>query len=418
MLTRKRFILLYTAIFLFFGIPYVIHLTKYYTAKARIDSRNRQFEAKFNAFKAELEETYKREYSGDLDFFNHYFSLNDAAYYTDTTVSFFIYWDQLEIKHYKEDYLECLARRAKSAAINSQSDIALEEELQRLKDKYGEVAERWLKILAKERFFIYRSDEHCKAYFGEYDTYRLNPDAVRDFENFIHEVEKQELAMEVASELNKIRYEEAHKNLKQELNSLDWNKFEQNLKSNPALRTDHKSFRYTGDGLGRFDYYLTYQNFDQEQWDRNLEFFYNDKYRFNSLRNGAMPYSYCYGDGNSGPSRVKVQAGSSDVLVSVKTTSGKVIRHFYVTSHNTFSVGIPNGTYYIHFYYGSGWNPKKYMTKAHCGSLFGGFINDEVVSQVPETRTIVNTEYTVMLYEVVNGNLETKSSSVSAAFGE
>jgi hypothetical protein len=129
-----------------------------------------------------------------------------------------------------------------------------------------------------------------------------------------------------------------------------------------------------------------------------------------------MPYSYCYGAKNSGPSRVIVNAGNSDVLVSIKDMNDKVIRHVYVKSNHTFTLRVPNGNYQVFFYYGSGWNPKRSMTNTICGNLIGGFLNNEVVSKDPE---IIKLNYGYIEYTLSiqsGGNFSTAGSSKSEAF--
>ncbi len=91
-----------------------------------------------------------------------------------------------------------------------------------------------------------------------------------------------------------------------------------------------------------------------------------DKYINNSLRTGDTPYSKYYGRNsrctNYGCSQIKVKTSNSDVIVTIKK-HGKVVRHAYINSGDSYTFSFPNGTYQTFFYYGKGWNPNKLMKK-------------------------------------------------------
>lgn len=179
--------------------------------------------------------------------------------------------------------------------------------------------------------------------------------------------------------------------------------------------TDSWRFTFSGDDLGSFDYTIPRWTIDEKTVNDALEIVYTEHYKNNSLKNGDMPYAYCYGSANYGASTIKVNAGNSDVLVKVKNANDLVVRHFYVQANNHFSVKLNNGSYNIYFYYGQGWNPKKRMKEAVCGPLVGGFIYYENLSKDPSRLSLFNdgVEYTLM--NVQNGNLKTVPSNVSEA---
>lgn len=144
-----------------------------------------------------------------------------------------------------------------------------------------------------------------------------------------------------------------------------------------------------------------------------------DKYINNSLRNGATPYSYCFGGNKScsdyGCSQIKVKTPfNSDVMVTIKKND-KVYRHAFIKAGSRYTFEFPNGTYQAFFYYGKGWNPNKVMKQVSCGSLKGGFITDELFSKDnPQSLNNNILEYELVLQQ--NGNFSTKPSNLDEAF--
>lgn len=151
---------------------------------------------------------------------------------------------------------------------------------------------------------------------------------------------------------------------------------------------------------------------------RQEQLIYN-KYINNSLRTGSTPYAYCYGGNQScssrGCSKIRVKiAYNSDVIVTIKKND-KVYRHGYISSGGSYTFEMPNGTYQIFFYYGTGWNPKKEMAQISCGTLKGGFISGENFGK-DDSQTLNNEilEYELILQE--NGNFSTRPSDSDEAF--
>jgi hypothetical protein len=152
--------------------------------------------------------------------------------------------------------------------------------------------------------------------------------------------------------------------------------------------------------------------------EREEQAIYN-KYINNSLNNGEMPYSYCFGKNKScseyGCSQIKVRTPSnSDVMVTIKK-NGKVFRHAYINSSSQYTFEFPNGTYQAFFYYGKGWNPNKIMKKTDCGLLKGGFITDEHFGK--DNPTFLNNN--ILEYELIlqqNGNFSTSPSNSEEVF--
>lgn len=156
----------------------------------------------------------------------------------------------------------------------------------------------------------------------------------------------------------------------------------------------------------------------QEEKERKAKAL-REKYIGNSLNTGATPYAYCYGGNKScsdyGCSQIKVKTPyNSDVMVTIKR-SGVVYSHAYIKAGSQFTFDLPDGTYQPFFYYGKGWNPNKVMVKTDCGTLKGGFIEEEVFGKDSPQRL----SNSILSYELIlqkNGNFSTQPSNPEEAF--
>ncbi len=144
-----------------------------------------------------------------------------------------------------------------------------------------------------------------------------------------------------------------------------------------------------------------------------------EKYVNNSLENGTTPYEYCYGKNNgcsnNGCSQIKVTSPiNSDVIVTIKRDN-ETYRHAYIQSGSSFTFDIPNGSYQPFFYYGTGWNPEKFMKASECGEIKGGFVSNEAFGKdSPQTLNNQILEYTLILQH--DGNFKTQPSNAEEAF--
>lgn len=144
-----------------------------------------------------------------------------------------------------------------------------------------------------------------------------------------------------------------------------------------------------------------------------------DRYINNSLYTGATPYAYCYGGNKScseyGCSEIKVKTPyNSDVMVTIKR-GGVVYSHAYIKAGSQYTFELPNGKYQPFFYYGKGWNPNKVMTETDCGTLKGGFIEDESFGK-DDPQTLSNSILTYELILQKGGNFSTRPSNPEEAF--
>jgi hypothetical protein len=144
-----------------------------------------------------------------------------------------------------------------------------------------------------------------------------------------------------------------------------------------------------------------------------------DRYINNSLSTGSTPYAYCYGKKRNcsgySCSELKVRTPhSSDVMVTIKN-GDEVYQHAFITKNSSYTFELPNGIYQPFFYYGKGWNPNKVMKETECGTLKGGFIDNEIFGKdTPQSLYSAILEYELILQS--NGNFSTKPSNANEAF--
>jgi len=416
MANRTKFILLYAGIFLFFAIPYAIHLVKLATVAATISYRESNEESRINELKASLESSFNAKYPGENFVFEDLYYIQKATTYRDTTISFFIYSNTLKIKSLDQEYLYCVSKKAGSEADKSKAEKSLEIALKKLEKEYGPLVYTMVSKIGKNRFFKHTYQVACQDYFSNNNSYNFDPLAVEDFKRFLDEYKTHEAQIQQENLVVDQQYQEQLNQIKSDLTEKERNLLNAQLADFSPIIDDYKRFNYAGNALGNFDYSIPARIIDQDRLKEALNSIFSERYKDYSLQNGAMPYSYCYGAKNSGPSGIKVNAGSSDVLVSIKNMNDEVIRHVYVKSYHSFTLRVPNGNYQVFFYYGSGWNPKRSMTHTICGNLVGGFLNNEMISKDPE---IVNLNHSYIEYTLsvqTGGNFIPTGSSKNEAF--
>jgi len=133
---------------------------------------------------------------------------------------------------------------------------------------------------------------------------------------------------------------------------------------------------------------------------------------------GATPWENCYGKNASceyvGCSDIKVNTSSNSSIVAIVKKYGKVVKHAYISAGSSYTFQVPDGTYQVFFYYGSGWDRNKSMNSKDCYSLKGGFTSKESVSKT-ERITLKGQIMTYTLTYSTSGNFSPKSSSLEEA---
>ncbi len=415
MTNRSKFLLLYGTIFVFFAVPFVIHLIQVGTAYTQISQRENSEYDRFSKLESSLKTSFLKNYPKQEFMFSDNYSIEKSYSYRDTVLSFFIYNTTLRIRSIDLNYAHCLSSKAESEARKNTSDKKYFTLLSALEKTHGPIAREWAEKLGKNRFVNWTKGNECGKYYTETDYYTIDELAFKDFDEFLYQYELEESRVQHEESLILERYNERLVDLRKNLSQKEQRILDEQLSRNPALHDGNKRFSYRGNNLGEFEYTIPTQIIDEEIIEDALELAFIEHYKDFSLAHGSMPYAYCYGNANSGASKVTVNAGNSDVLVMIKNQS-TVVRHVYVGANRTFSLNVPNGHYYVHFYYGTGWNPKKKMKNASCGPIVGGFIYYESLDKDPERLSLFNKGMTYTLKTLVGGNFSTVPSSISEAF--
>ena len=130
--------------------------------------------------------------------------------------------------------------------------------------------------------------------------------------------------------------------------------------------------------------------------------------------NGFSPYDSFFGRGiynkSSYNSFVIKNSNSTDaVVLLVDAYSGRKVRNEYIRKGEKFSMtSVPDGTYFLRWISGNYWSPD-----ISIGILKGGFQRDLSASQSDDVEDWMKAdggvEWTITLYAVSNGNMETES---------
>jgi len=414
--TNKRNILIVSAVLALFAATYFIYLNKLTTAKNALQEREIVEEKRFNEIKEKLKAEFIRENENESYLFDELFDFEKAISFKDSTISFFVYSDHVEVKLIDENYLKCIQLKAKSEAINKRSDDEYNKQLSALAIKHGEYANSWASKIGKDMFLNRVERNDCKPYFADNNSYTIDPLSFSEFNRFLVEYKMYEQKMTLQNEITTRNYQSKIQSLKRALNQDAIDVLERNLGSNEALKSEKESFSFNWAGFGNFDYSIARKEIDHEYIENTMNEVYAEQYKDYSLRTGSMPYGYCFGTSNSGQSGVRVNAGSGDVLVTIKNMNDQVIRHAYIEARRSYTLNVPNGNYYVYFYYGTGWNPKRFMKDTDCGRLVGGFLSNESVTKDPNVLRLYSAVMEYTLTQQINGNFSTSGSSKNEAF--
>ena len=343
-------------------------------------------------------------------------TIENAKSFNNKTVSFLFFSENIKYNLIDFKYLNTLKIKVESELYNYYQLKKYSSGIAELSKIYGSATQEWEDKLDKEKFFEITTSDNCRPYFENSDKYRLKDNAISEFNRFladytVHQKELQNQDIQIKGKL-----ENQLNNISSSLNANAKRLLSESFDKSEAINSDYEFFKFKWAGEEDFAYEIAKKSIDQSYIDNTLEKVYTEQYRLNSLSNGSMPYSYCFGGSNSGSSSIKVNAGPEDVLVTVKNNRNVVVRHAYVKAYRTFRINVPNGSYQVFFYYGTGWNPKKFMKDTNCGRLVGGFVSNESVSRDPDILQLYNQELQYTLSKQTNGNFSTSGSSKFEAF--
>jgi hypothetical protein len=416
MSNRNKIILLYTLVFLIFAIPYVIHLVKLASVATSISLKEAEQDRLFESSKQKVQLAFDKMYPNDKFVFDDLFQISKATTNYDTIVSFFIYSNKLNIRKIDFEYINCIKLKSNSEATKNIADRKFDLAIEKLENEYGNLVNNLVSKIDRNKFFIDIPTEYCSKYFENDLAYKFNPFAINEFRRLLNEYSLNKKNIEEKNKIIYKLYEDRLNQFKVDLNVKDQKLLDKYLSTSTPILNDYQRFNFKSDRLGNFDYSIPANIIDEERLIEAINKINDEHYKNYSLNNGAMPYAYCYGSANFGQSKITINAGNEDVIVTIKNLKNIVVRHVYVKSNRSFTLNVQNGRYNVFFYYGDGWNPKRIMPKTICGNLIGGFVNNEFTNKDPE---IVDLFYSNLVYTLQiqsNGNFQTESCSKDAAF--
>jgi DNA-directed RNA polymerase subunit M/transcription elongation factor TFIIS len=281
------------------------------------------------------------------------------------------------------------------------------------------------------------SNINCKNCFQKekfQEKFVLNNNAQKDIENFIEEYLKNKKITARQSWLNEKSFNSKIEEYKKNMNWKLRVKLNDKIKSSNLVNKQEMNFFYeskinpliekqANNGIQDINYSFEVAEYKLEQIKQIVENVYFDYYKNNSLKTGAKPYSYCYGNNPycSPPNGYKECSfidfkgpSNSDVIVIIKKND-RVYSHVYIKAGGYYKFKLGNGNFQSFFYYGKGWNPTKYIKTANCGRILGGFIKSEFVDK-SEIINLYHSSMSYTLYSVTNGNFVPKSSNKNEAF--
>ena len=137
-----------------------------------------------------------------------------------------------------------------------------------------------------------------------------------------------------------------------------------------------------------------------------------ERYKHNRLENGAKPYRAYYGKDRTGYNYMdfKTEKGYDYVVIVKRSSDMRVMNHVYIRGGRMCRLYLPDGTFNVYFYSGTGWNPNIKIKRVK-----GGFM-ESPSNQKDEGIRLYDSYVTYTLYRVPNGNLHLQQSSVDETF--
>jgi hypothetical protein len=357
-----------------------------------------------------------------LNYFTNQFDEGKAIIEQDTSFSFLYLSDKVHYKTASINYINCLNSKCIIDIQNESSQKLITAKVNELENKYGETFSIWFPRLKEEKLLkkLNQSGD-CSYFFPDLSLISFDENIWNDFEKFLIAYNTETKAAEIQNKQVEFEYSSIVATTKNQLRSNVLNYFDEKIsdRKSQIISSQSESKSYNSSTLGLITYSLKRTIFDKQIFQNIADDAFEEQWKYNSLYTGATPYSNCFGSNNNcdyfGCSRITVLTGSTDALVTVKDRSGDIVRHAYINSGHSFSFNLPDGTYQVFFYSGSGWNPNKNMNSTSCSSLRGGFVSNEEVSKV-SYHDLYNKEWTIELILQENGNLQTQPSSKNEAF--
>lgn len=358
-----------------------------------------------------------------LQLFSEQFDESKSITIKDTSFSFLYLRKSLKYRKASLGYIDCLHNKCVIDKQNEAMQKLISAKEDELEKKFGKTFSHWYSKLKGQKLLKETKKlSDCSNFFPAISEISFNENAWCDFERFMIVFNNEIKESKMQNQKVENQYANVVASTKKQLRSGVISYFEEKLSNRKTqiISTQIETKTYDSPTLGLITYSVNRIIFDNSTFQNVADDAFEEQWKHNSLRTGAMPYSSCYGSSNYcgdwSCSKIKViTGGSDDVLVSIKNHNGRVVRHAYIRGGNSYTFNVSNGSYQVFFYSGKGWNPKKVMQSATCNSLKGGFVLNESVTK--DSYIVIFGQ--IMTYELIlqnDGNLQTQPSSKSEAF--
>ncbi len=360
----------------------------------------------------------KKIYQLFIEQFDEAKSITEA----DTSFSFLYLSESVKYKIASLKYIDCLNSKCVIDQQNEANQKLIASKESQLQQKYGETFSLWYSKLKDEKLLkkVNKSGD-CKSFFPDINEIYYDAIIWNDFEKFLLSYDSEIRESKIQNEQSENQFLSSVIATKSQLRSNGIDVFKSELSKMKAsiITSKMETINFNSPTLGIISYNVFKTSFDKSTFQKVSDYAFTQQWKNNSLSTGAMPYYYCYGSSNYcdnyGCSKISVQTGGADVLVTIKNIYGTVIRHAYINGGYSFTFNVPDGQYQVFFYSGTGWNPNKYMKSTSCGNLHGGFVSGEDVTK-DDYISLYSQQMTYELILQQNGNLNTKPSSKDEAF--
>jgi len=360
---------------------------------------------------------------GISQLFNQFFEESKYIIEKDTTFSFLYLSKEVKYKTGQIEYLECLHKKCIIEKQNATAQIQINKKEKELEKKFGNTFTTWYPKLKDDKLLQKTNkNDNCTVFYSDMNLISYNESIWKEFEKFMATYDYEIKTAQIQSTKAEKEFSNNVTATKNRLKSGVLSYFNEKLsnKKSQILSTATENKTYDSPSLGLITYSITRTSFDKQAFKNIADDAFEEQWKSYSLSNGSMPYSSCYGSNNYcndwGCSQIKViTGGSGDVLVTVKNHNGKVVRHAYIKGGYSYTFNVPDGSYQVFFYSGTGWNPNKQMPSSACSYLKGGFVSNESVTK----DNYISLNNQIMTYELIlqqQGNFSTKPSSKDEAF--
>lgn len=340
---------------------------------------------------------------------------------TDTSFSYLYLKKRLTYRLPSITYLNCLYEKCYIDLKNekaAQSIVKKEAEFrQRFKDNF----DLWYQKIKDDKL-VKRVGlpADCITFFPDVQEIKYDPLLWNEFGKFLAAYANKIRVIKDQDRITISQFESQTAKVRNQLRKEYRPIFDSKISTNrdKILSSIELSEAYESASLGKISYTIRKTQINWTEYNKITDELFEEQWKTNSLAHGSMPYAYCYGSNNSCDwycSEIHVTSGGSDVLVTIKDENRRVIRHGYIKARKKMIFHVPDGSYQVFFYSGTGWDPYKIMANTNCGQLKGGFVSNESFTK-GQYENLSSQILTYELYEQQNGNFSPNSSSASEAF--